>query len=457
MTQLENGDVIGARFYGDKDYDEAINGVSQYAMFTNLQNFAATGNKALAEPELKTVSDIIATNAAELNNHYITIKKVKLSELYEALSYGGAKYFDIYDETGQIGQDHIGYNKFNIDWSIVDEDDETAFYNITGIFTAYNNKLEFHPTEVVKWAEKEVTLADLCKNGEEEESYKITNNLQGVVAHGTSLWVKDDNLSICKVSPTALYTENFAIEAEGNTRLEQANYDQSNWLEVVFPDATTAKSFENKIIEGYSIEGVFNKKDNPKLTLATNAQVKVYGQSDVYAPNYFMPANFYGNQDCNVQNHTDFESHYFFMTPKPQEYAQIVWAIWNSQSEKFIMSTDSHRNYHMFEGEFGINFELNTGASSYTQLTDGYGYDFTAIIRKTSSKAGGYMVYPLDLDEGQNPTTSINDINAGNGEVKSVKFYNVAGIESNVPFQGVNIVVTEYTDGSRTTTKMLKR
>jgi hypothetical protein len=100
---------------------------------------------------------------------------------------------------------------------------------------------------------------------------------------------------------------------------------------------------------------------------------------------------------------------------------------------------------------------MNTGAKTTSSITDGYGYNFTAIIKKTESKDAGYMVYPLDLDEGIDPATAIESIVAGNGEVKSVKFYNVAGIESATPFQGINIVVTEYTDGTRTTTKMLCR
>ncbi|MBR5639185.1 MAG: hypothetical protein IKW83_05410 [Muribaculaceae bacterium] len=36
------------------------------------------------------------------------------------------------------------------------------------------------------------------------------------------------------------------------------------------------------------------------------------------------------------------------------------------------------------------------------------------------------------------------------------KYYNPAGVESDTPFQGVNIVVTRYSDGSTTTTKILK-
>ena len=37
--------------------------------------------------------------------------------------------------------------------------------------------------------------------------------------------------------------------------------------------------------------------------------------------------------------------------------------------------------------------------------------------------------------------------------VKSVKYYNVAGVESTVPFTGVNVVVTTYTDGTKATAK----
>ena len=41
-------------------------------------------------------------------------------------------------------------------------------------------------------------------------------------------------------------------------------------------------------------------------------------------------------------------------------------------------------------------------------------------------------------------------------EVESVKFYNVAGMESDKPFEGVNIVVTRYTDGTTSSQKVLK-
>jgi hypothetical protein len=41
-------------------------------------------------------------------------------------------------------------------------------------------------------------------------------------------------------------------------------------------------------------------------------------------------------------------------------------------------------------------------------------------------------------------------------EVNNVKYYNVAGMESNVPFDGINIEVTTYNDGTTKTCKVIK-
>ena len=40
--------------------------------------------------------------------------------------------------------------------------------------------------------------------------------------------------------------------------------------------------------------------------------------------------------------------------------------------------------------------------------------------------------------------------------IKSVRYYNIAGMESEVPFDGVNIKVTTYNDGTNTTCKVIK-
>ena len=213
INQLANGDIIAGGFTGNKVADEMVSDEeSNFAMFTDLENFAPNGDKGLADPEHETVAHIAdATTGVALNNHYITIKKVKLSALYkpEDVSYGDPLYFDIDNEA------HIGYNKFHIDWSVVDDLD--AYYNITGIQTAYNNVMEFHPTEIVKWEESVVTLRQLCDEGVTtagENEYTISNNLMCVFAKDNSIWVKDDTgQSIWMTSP-AESDANFEVYAE---------------------------------------------------------------------------------------------------------------------------------------------------------------------------------------------------------------------------------------------------
>ena len=46
--------------------------------------------------------------------------------------------------------------------------------------------------------------------------------------------------------------------------------------------------------------------------------------------------------------------------------------------------------------------------------------------------------------------------NVASKNVAGIKYYNMIGVESDVPFQGANIEVTTYTDGSRTTRKIMK-
>ena len=44
----------------------------------------------------------------------------------------------------------------------------------------------------------------------------------------------------------------------------------------------------------------------------------------------------------------------------------------------------------------------------------------------------------------------------GNKDIESVHYYNMMGMEGKTPFEGINIVVTRYTDGSTSTIKVMK-
>ncbi|MBR5118644.1 MAG: hypothetical protein IK100_08375 [Muribaculaceae bacterium] len=75
----------------------------------------------------------------------------------------------------------------------------------------------------------------------------------------------------------------------------------------------------------------------------------------------------------------------------------------------------------------------------------------TTFDNSTVGKAPGYVFQYVDNDT----YTRIENVTA-NKEVKSVRYYNTLGVESTTPFEGVNIIVTTFTDGTQTTTKAIK-
>lgn len=79
--------------------------------------------------------------------------------------------------------------------------------------------------------------------------------------------------------------------------------------------------------------------------------------------------------------------------------------------------------------------------------------------KSNGSKAAGdeYYITELKINNELNSQipTSIFGVESYK-VVTGIKYYNLAGVESDVPFQGVNIEVTTYEDGSRTTRKIMK-
>ena len=263
-------------------------------------------------------------------------------------------------------------------------------------------------------------------------------------AKGNSIWVKDNNLSIVKDTPQT-GDLNYEIVVADNPHEQQADYDQSNWLEVQLASGSEAvQNLWGTTIKANKIAGKFTNKINPTMT-----DVKIVEgdyevtQGIAYAPNYYCTANFDGSQNGKLGNGS---AHYFLTKPKPQEWAQIVWAMYNAANSTMVIPSEG--NGHDFTGSFSVDLSLNTGATPQ----NGQVYNFEAIVRKAeSAKSTEYKVYPLNIPS---QPTAVADVKAK--QVAGVKYYNLAGIESDQPFDGVNIVVTTYTDGTRSSAKVLR-
>lgn len=303
----------------------------------------------------------------------------------------------------------------------------------------------------------EATLAQIITLGENADGklYKISNEdgLLGVYKKDNSIWFKDEDGEAIDYQPWDDSFKDYAVvdkDENGNvlSTTHQKDLDQSNWIEVVFTsDANYVGSKVKNLTGTYSYNN-----GNPKLTITQDVAEGDVTDAVQYTPNNYICANFEGNQEYT--NSQDVTSTYFFPMPKAQEYARIMWAVWDKDAQVMRMPTTN--NVYGFTGSFTLTGVTNAVLDNLDNNHDGDAYNFFGIILKKTTRGVGdtYEVYPLNLNP--DTPTAISTISV-NGEVKSVKYVNVAGIVSDTPFQGINIVVTEYTDGSRTTSKMLKK
>ncbi|MBR2146429.1 MAG: hypothetical protein IJ925_03120, partial [Muribaculaceae bacterium] len=245
-----------------------------------------------------------------------------------------------------------------------------------------------------------------------------------------------------------------AAEYAGNTKLQPvANFDQSNW--VMLTGVADPDNYVGKIIKGKSITGKLVDKVNPTIAVTSTP---VAGDVSTYEPNLYIMPSF--NEDYYESN-----SHFFFVAPKVQEYAYITWACYNAADGNFYTMSDG--NTSNLTGGIKVNWDYYPAGNPQ----DGYVYEFDAILRKVAPAASGapllkdgnqsepvtddlsaeYIVYPLRLID---VPTAINTVETS-GKIVDVKYYNMLGIESSTPFNGVNVVVTTYDNGNRTTSKKL--
>ena len=320
------------------------------------------------------------------------------------------------------------------------------------------------------------TLAEVVKLNTATTGVTIAGkDLEGVttVTAGDNqyLIVKDGNgNSIEKTSNSNNYKTYLvdATYAGAENRKEQTAYDQSNWIMVKVDNPT---NYVGKKIS--SMTGDYNTT-NPKFTATS-----ITAGGDVestYVPNFYIAPNFMTSASSNAVQGAD-GNNYFFMNPKDGEYAYITWVVWNKEKQAFYVPAkaknstgNGYINGHDFAGGFKIDLTYNDDITDVSSLEDGSVYQFAAIIMKKAASTSGaptrveanttaystiYTVYPLTLSNAS-IVTAVNDVTASK-TVKSVTYYNTLGMASNVPFAGMNVVVTTYTDGSKRTVKQLMR
>ena len=316
-------------------------------------------------------------------------------------------------------------------------------------------------TTIVKTAEV-TTLANLAVNGAEGTAYQVNDVM--VVAKK----FQKNNKNYIVVKDAAQAVRNFSTPAgdkffniNGN---KQEEYAQNNWMLVSLPVELYNQVNEKNTVT--SITGSLTEKFNVAMEAT---KVVFENATNNFAPNTYCPINFMGESSVKGNN-TAYTSSYYFATPKANEYANVVWAVYNGGAF-YLPSHTGSINVQEFKAAFKVDYSLNSVDNP--ELTSGNVYSFEALVKEvavpttdaksaprktaydsTVAPSTKFVVYPLDLDD-KKVATGVNDVNSAK-EVKGVSYFNMMGVESAQPFDGVNIMVTTYTDGTSSAAKVLR-
>lgn len=309
------------------------------------------------------------------------------------------------------------------------------------------------------------TLAELAENGEEGKEYTVNDEM--VVAKKFQkgdknyIVVKDAAQAVRNLSAPTDDDKFFNIN--GN---KQEEYAQNNWMLVSLPVELYNQVNEKNTVT--SITGTLTEKFNVAMEAT---KVVFENVTTDFAPNTYCALNFMGESSVKGTNPA-YTSSYYFATPKANEYANVVWAVYNGTDGAFYLPVhQGSANAQEFKAAFKVDYSLNSVATP--ELVNGDMYSFEALVKEvavattdaksaprktaydsTVAPSTKFVVYPLDLDANK-VATGVNDVNSAK-EVKGVSYFNMMGVESAQPFDGVNIMVTTYTDGTQSAAKVLR-
>lgn len=303
-----------------------------------------------------------------------------------------------------------------------------------------------------------------------------------------TLFAKGDNDYNNKSVNSRGYIDFAKMETSAGV-LQSWDYDQSNWVEIEPSESVSADDLKALLEQEFTLYGTKLSSVNPRFKAIS---ISNQHNTPAYTLNHFTPAHFNGT--CFQQRRGDNEW-YFFVEPKPNEFAEIDWTIFNEGAFYANRNTG-------FDGTIEVDWSYHDPGYSYANMTSTTGFDpeacgiapdlinmngytgWLAIIKlkeettpaSTSTKGSDTQFNEGDVAPSTNRTakytvcpillnddflTAIETINAdkasGMRTLKCTRYYNLMGVESTTPFQGVNIIVKEYTDGSRESSKMIMR
>lgn len=367
------------------------------------------------------------------------------------------------------------------------------YWNRDRYFTTY--KTEVDDRAVYIYYTASTPLAVIEKSGKVRNSYTIADDLQVVWINPSKglAWARDlvDNINAVEI-PEFGEGESDYVQAAG--LMNGRPWQQNNWVMLDFTavyDNFAEKLNEvvkgtHRVIKGGTLSGEYTDNTNYTIVLSEDTDVQLSEtQIPNYEPNVYCPANYGANNEGWQTSSQHDTKRYWFMTPKVMEVCTHTWSVWHVADEMhkgFYMAERNMTDYQQpineagLVGAYSVDMKYNTVAAP--SLSEGDAYQFLSVVmlpeqrgnnaprraeqvtphgvQPGSELSKSAVVYPLDLEVDEDHIITAVSQLAADRQVVSVTYCDVAGRQSSKPFDGINIVVTRYSDGTTEACKILK-
>ncbi|MDD7066997.1 MAG: hypothetical protein PUI19_09870, partial [Sodaliphilus pleomorphus] len=263
------------------------------------------------------------------------------------------------------------------------------------------------------------TLSDLARKGLTGTDYKVNGNgLKAVVRFQTQggdryIVVTDGDKAVNNYVTDVNQGNDYAIDGHN-----QRTYTQNNWLLVKVNTDEQWKLDGQNIT---SITGRYVDASNPTLEATAIEAPSTLDAIATYTPNVYCPVNFTTTAESPLVQgkYGSGTRSYFFMTPKRNEWAHIVYAVPNKAGTAFtVPESRAGINGHNFAGEVSVSWDYNADGDVSDVLSTSDAYVFDAIVKENvpviSAPArvaaqSRYTIFPLNINR-NNPVTAVSSV-----------------------------------------------
>ena len=423
------GSVIPAGWTGKKSTYKGLVEVINPARFQNAKN--------ILDEDYYSPFDVtgylseISNPAKGWENYKVYAEGVRLSAIDDRGNFTISSS-ETDDEGNAVEATMAGFNKFGIDYPQVDS---TEVYSIEGMVTIYNGNMQLYPIAIS--TDPGTRLWKVLYEGEDDTWYKISDTLYVAAA------VETDQSRLVFVTDNVdeIYYDTYADWGYAEW---MAWYPDWIALDCSADESLFHQLADMEVVAPHTVKGILHdKQTNPRLELvAAPAAV-----DDIELPTLTLFKYDLSEDYLSALGHEVGRANGYFF------YKDGVPCLCSEQDTVVVKL--SYDYAPALEAEMAAKQGYKFGLLCVFTLDEMWEENASqAPMRRIHTTDENYFtnytIHPLAILE----ISGVDEL-ATDKQVVDVKYVTPAGVINNVPRDGVNIVVTTHSDGTRTTAKRI--